>query len=82
MRSLNDMQACGVAMADDRSLDELRAELRELVTTLQDVSGDGRRLASDLAMSIMEIVSLQCNAVDERLQAVLKRLDDIDRRAA
>ncbi len=69
-------------MADERSLDELRAELRDLVTTLQDVSGDGRRLASDLAMSIMEIVALQCNAVDERLQAVSRRLDELEKRAA
>lgn len=69
-------------MADERSVEELRAELRDLVTTLQDVSGDGRRLASDLAMSIMEIVALQCNAVDERLQAVSQRLDELEKRAA
>jgi hypothetical protein len=42
----------------------LRAELRDLVTTLQDLSGDGHRLASDLGISIMEIVFLQCNPVD------------------
>jgi hypothetical protein len=69
-------------MSDIEKIRELRAELRELAATMQDVSGDGRRLASDLAMSIMEIVALQCNAVDERLSAVMRQLDQIEQRAA
>ena len=43
-------------MPDQASLDDLRAELRDLALTMRDVSGAGRRLASDLAMTIMEIV--------------------------
>ena len=68
--------------SEQEKIAEVRAELRELAMTMQDVSSDGRRLASDLAMSIMEIVAIQCNAVEERLAAVLRRLDEIERRAA
>jgi len=68
--------------SEQEKIAEVRAELRELAMTMQDVSSDGRRLASDLAMSIMEIVAIQCNAVEERLAAVLRRLEEIERRAA
>jgi hypothetical protein len=69
-------------MSDLETLREMRVELQALALSMQDVSSDGRRLASDLAMSIMEIVAIQCNAVDERLAVVLRRLEEIERRAA
>ena len=50
-----------------------------LIRTLQEVSDDSRRMARDLADSIIGIADIQCDAIDlriRRLQMQLKQIED------
>jgi len=53
------------------------AELRQLVEDMLEVSADGRKLAADLALSIREIVNLQCDAIDARAKLILEKADGL-----
>ncbi|MFZ4121458.1 MAG: hypothetical protein ACOYKM_07320 [Caulobacterales bacterium] len=60
----------------------LRAELSDLAQMMRDVSQDGRALAAELANTINALVSLQGFAIEDRLKAVINRLDQINRNVA
>lgn len=60
----------------------LRAELSELAQSMRDVSQDGRALAAELANTINALVTLQCDAIEDRLTAAIDRLDQINRHVA
>lgn len=53
------------------------AELRQLVEDMLEVSADGRKLAADLAVSIREIVNLQCDAIEARAKRILEKADGL-----
>jgi hypothetical protein len=55
------------------------ADVRQLVEDLLEVSADGRRMAADLSRAIRDIVSVQCDAIDERARLILQRAEDLER---
>jgi hypothetical protein len=55
-------------------------DLRQLVEDLLEVSADGRKMANDLAQTIREIVSLQCDAIEERARLIQARAETLAER--
>lgn len=62
-----------VVPADEAA--SVASELRQLVGDMLEVSADGRKLAADLAQSIREIVTLQCDAIDARARLILAKAE-------
>ena len=55
------------------------SETAGLIRTLQGVSDDSRKMARDLADSIIGIADIQCDAIElriKRLQSQLKSIED------
>jgi hypothetical protein len=50
------------------------AELRLLAERLLEINTDARRMAEELCQTISGIVNAQCQAADERAQAILDAL--------
>ena len=61
---------------DDRSKDEVIAELRQLVTDLRDAAQDGRMLARRYADLLTKCVDEYCVEFEQRAEAALARLEE------
>jgi hypothetical protein len=56
----------------------LKAELRDLASAVLDISADARRFSKDLSATIVDMVAVQCEALEERAQAVLDALERVE----
>jgi hypothetical protein len=53
-----------------------RADLARLADDLMEAARDGRALADHLSRTIIDIVNAQCEAIEQRAQAIMRSLDD------
>jgi 3-methyladenine DNA glycosylase AlkC len=53
-------------------------ETRQLLTDIEDVAKDGRLLAHSLTETIEGVVKLQCDAIEERMRALMARIDAVE----
>ncbi len=58
--------------------DHFVRETRQLLTDVEEAAKDGRLLAQQLTQTIENVVKLQCDAIEERMRALIARIDAVE----
>ncbi|MET0545910.1 MAG: hypothetical protein ABWZ40_06340 [Caulobacterales bacterium] len=56
-------------------------ETRQLLADVEAVARDGRLLAQHLTQTIESVVKAQCDAIEDRMRALLARIDAVEEAA-